>query len=478
MNAKRLTNPSTMKSALCAALICSMFTVYVTPAAAITPPVPPRTNAQLLSLLGGSTTSTGGTGLLATNRYIVRYSNGLLGLNLTCLLFGCKVVESIGDPSGQLYVVQTLNLLSPVLFLTNLLSGAGVVDAEPDQIVSTQAASIQDIPGYLTDRTPVSYYGATVWEGYVLQTPNQIINTAQTQSGLHVTGSGVTVAVIDTGVDPNNTILQSHLVYGYDFTRNQSGGSEMADISQSTAAVLDGNQVAQVNQSTAAVLDQSTAAVLDGTYSDFGHGTMTAGLVHLVAPQARIMPLKAFNAQGQGYASDVLRAIYYAVNHNAKVISMSFDFVSSSRELATAINYATSRGVICVASAGNDGQMTTVYPGGLPNVIDVASTSNNNTPSAFSNYGAPPVWLSAPGEAVMSTYPGNTYAVGWGTSFSAPLVSGTVALMASTNSWALTEQRAATALSHAQPIPESQYGYGVLDTYQAVQDWQQFFGLW
>jgi len=243
--------------------------------------------------------------------------------------------------------------------------------------------------------------------------------------------------------------------------------------------VLDGSQQpAQVNQSTVGVLDQSTVGVLDGSkYTAFGHGTMTAGIVHLVAPQAKLMPLKAFNANGTGYASDVLRAIYYAVNHGAKVISMSFDFTSPSKELSNAINYATLRGVICVASAGNDGSMATVYPASLPNVIDVASTSNDNNPSAFSNYGAPPVMLSAPGEAVMTTYPYNTYAAGWGTSFSAPLVSGTVALMADVNSLFLNQQQAARALSHAQPIPYSQFGYGVLDTYQAVKAWRNALGL-
>jgi subtilisin family serine protease len=253
----------------------------------------------------------------------------------------------------------------------------------------------------------------------------------------------------------------------------------MADINQSTVAVVEGNeQPAQVNQSTVAVVEQSTVAVVEGTsYAAFGHGTMTAGIAHLVAPQANLMPLKAFTAAGTGRESDILRAIYYAVNHGAKVINMSFEFTSSSQELATAINYATSRGVICVASAGNDGQMATVYPASLPNVIDVASTSLNNTPSAFSNYGVPPVWLSAPGEAVMSTYPFNTYAVGWGTSFSAPMVAGTVALMAQTNGSFLNKNQAASALTHAQSIPYSQYGYGVLDNYQAVSAWQSCQGL-
>jgi subtilisin family serine protease len=72
----------------------------------------------------------------------------------------------------------------------------------------------------------------------------------------------------------------------------------------------------------------------------------------------------------------------------------------------------------------------------------------------------------------MTTYPGNTYAVGWGTSFSAPLVSGTVALMAGTNVLLLNEQEAAEALANAQPTPYSQFGHGVLDTYQAVKAWR------
>lgn len=458
-----------LRAGICIALMFSMFTVYVQPGFAITPPAP-KTNAQLLG------------GLLANNRIIVRETRGLLGLNLTCLLFGCRVVEGIGDPDNQLYLVQVPNALSLLVIVTQLLSGGGITNIEPDQAVNAQGANSSTAPAYLYDKAPVSYYGTTVWHGYVAQTPNQIIRTAQTQSSFNVAGANVTVAMIDTGVDTSNGVLKSHLVYGYDFTRNKTGGDEMADITQSTAGVVDQStagvvdgdgEPAQLNQSTMGVVDQSTAGVVDGSpqYSDFGHGTMTAGLVHLVAPQAKIMPLKAFGSNGTGYASDVLRAIYYAVNHGAKVISMSFDFTVPSRELATAINYATSRGVICVASAGNDGAQTNVYPAALPNVIDVASTDNDNDPSAFSNYGAPPVWLSAPGEGVMTTYPFGTYAVGWGTSFSAPLVSGTVALMAGAHP-GLNESGAAQALSHAQSIGMSQYGHGVLDTYQAVQNAQ------
>ena len=417
-------------------------------------------------------------------RYIVRDTLGVSGLNLTCSLLGCQVIRGIGDPNGQLFVIQISGLMDPQIFLTQLLATPGIVDAELDQTVHTSPPPNADMPWYTNDRTLVSYYGATVWEGYVVQTPNHIVRTSQTQSAFAVSGAGAEVALIDTGVDPGNAILAPHLVGGYDFTRDAEGGSEMGDLSQSTAGVIDQSSAGVIDQSSAGVIDQSSAGVIDQStagvidgpqYSAFGHGTMTAGIVHLVAPNASLMPLKAFNADGTGYASDVLRAIYYAVNHNAKVINMSFEFTSPSLELANAVTYATGNKVICVGSAGNSGSMTIVYPSGLPNVIDVASTSNTNTPSWFSNYGTPPVWISAPGEAVMTTYPYGQYAVGWGTSFSAPFVSGTVALMASVapaNMNLLTQATAAQALSHAQPISQTQYGFGVLDTCQAVQAWQ------
>ena len=244
----------------------------------------------------------------AQSRLVVRDSLGLSGLNLTCALLGCNVVRGLGDPQGQLFVVVFPSILNPVTALLRINLQLGILDAEIDQKVSTLDAYAGAAPPYLTDETPTSYYGATVWHGYVTQPATKLIRSSYTQSAFHTTGSGVTVAVIDTGVDPTNPVFQNLLVSGYDFTRNANGGSEKADVS--TSPDLSQAQSAQVNQRTVAVLDQRTVAVLDGSqYSAFGHGTMTAGIVHLVAPQAKIMPLKAFNADGTGYDSDVLRAI-------------------------------------------------------------------------------------------------------------------------------------------------------------------------
>lgn len=403
----------------------------------------------------------------AQTRLIVRDSLGLPGINLTCLLLGCKVVNTVGDPQGQLFVVSFPPLLNPVFCLLRLQLQLGIVDVEIDQTVKTLDATAGPPPSYLTDEKPISYYGATVWDGYVNQPATQLIRLAQTRSAFSTTGAGITVAVIDTGVDPSNPVLQGVLVSGYDFTRNMNGGSEDSDVS--TSPDLSQAETGEVNQRTVAVLDQRTVAVLDGSqYDAFGHGTMTVGIVHLVAPQARIMPLKSFTAAGTGYDSDVLRAIYYAVKHGARVLSMSFDYTAYSPELANAIKYANSNGVVSVASAGNDGEQIMVYPGALPGVVDVASTSNQDDQSVFTNFGAPPVDLAAPGEGVVTTYPWGTYAAGWGTSFSAPFVSGTAALMLGQNG-GCTVSNVASGLAKADWISDPQLGNGRLDTYSAVQ---------
>src|SRR5262249_33681545 len=143
-----------------------------------------------------------------------------------------------------------------------------------------------------------------------------------------------------------------------------------------------------LNQSTTSILDQSTTSILDSTLAEFGHGTMVAGIVHLIAPTAKIMPLKAFHADGSSNLSDIIRAIYFAADHGANVISMSFSIGQSSPGLQAAIQYALNRNVILVASSGNDGQKMLVYPASFGGVQGIGSTNNNDQRSTFSNFGS------------------------------------------------------------------------------------------
>jgi subtilisin family serine protease len=404
----------------------------------------------------------------AQTRLIVRNQLGLPGINLTCVLSGCNVVRGLGDPEGQLFLVTFPPIVNPVLAILRLNLQTSILSVELDQLANTQDAYGGPAPSYLTDKTPTAYYGATVWRGYVTQPANALVRTAQAQSSFNVSGANVIVAVIDTGVDPNHPVLRNSLLTGYDFTRNANGGWENKDVSASPDQSH--AESSEVNQRTVAVLDQRTVAVLDGNsqYAAFGHGTMTAGLVHLVAPQAKIMPLKAFYANGAGYNSDIIRAVYFGVKNGAQVLSMSFDYPSYSGELARAIRYANGRGVLSVASAGNDGRRTIVYPSGLPGVINVASTSNSDIQSTFTNYGAPPVSLAAPGEGIMTTYPWGTYAAGWGTSFSTPMVAGTAALMLGTNG-RCNALNVAPGLKQAAFIADPDLAFKRLDVYRAVQ---------
>jgi Subtilase family len=406
----------------------------------------------------------------ADNKFIVRSNLGAQLLSQVCLLHGCTVVRSLDGTLNQVFLLTAPDLIDPTVLLNLLRATPGILDAELDQLISLVGGlnKVTTIPAGLSDTTPVPYFGSSVWNGYANQPAAGIVRVAQAQSTFQVAGIGI-VADIDTGVDPTHPALQAVLLPGYDFTRNQANGSELTDFAQPPPS---GNPPApaQVNQSTAAVLDQSTAAVLDGNvqYSAFGHGTMVMGVIHLVAPQAHLLPLKAFRADGSAFLSDILSAIYYAAQNNANVINMSFDLKINSQELSDALDYASQLNVICVASAGNDGMQEIVYPAGYTNtVMGVASTDDVDNRSSFSNFGNAVVWVAAPGEAIITTYPFDTYSAGWGTSFSAPFVSGTSALFHQLQPGG-GQGQAAQAISHAQPIGPTM-GNGRLDIFQALQ---------
>ena len=412
----------------------------------------------------------------AQNRYIVRTTGGLSSVLNLCLAANCQVQGSLDGAVGQTFLVTTTGNL-----VTNLLNGTlnlletllGIKSIEPDRLLPIPQKPISSIPTGLNDQTPVYYYGTLVWHGYAAQPAAQIIRLSDAQNGFNISGTGI-VAVIDTGVDTSHPVLVPVLLSGYDFTRNQPGASEWLDVPQLQNTETEGSDNQDpviVQQSSAAVLDQSSAAVLDGgPYSAFGHGTMTTGLVHLVAPRAKILPLKAFTSDGTGYLSNIIAALYYAVQHKANVVNMSFDVSTSSSALSQAVSYANQNGVILVAAAGNENTSTPVYPAALNgNVMGIASTTNWDARSSFSNYGNTDVWIAAPGEYVISTFPGGTYASASGTSFSSPMVAGTAALMLSAKS-SLNQTSASNALSHAIKLTPDLHN-GRLDIYQAVSAW-------
>jgi hypothetical protein len=418
------------------------------------------------------------------NGVIVHTTLGLPGLQLLCLAENCTVVGALDGTLNEVFLLTTP--LNPQTLVNTLALLPGIVNAEADQVLSLiGATNLVPSPistSLMSDRTSVPYpsgSGTMVWNSYATQPAAGVVEVQTAQSQFHVTGTGI-VGDIDTGVDPNHPALQGVLLAGYDFTRNQAGGSEMTDLAPGFTQPTPCDSTTcpapvQVNQSSAAILEQSSAAILETNtrYAAFGHGTMVMGVIHLVAPTAQLLPLKAFKSDGTANLSDILRAIYYAVQNNANVINMSFAIKTVSAELKSALDYANQLGVICAASAGNDGMQETVYPAALQNdVMGVASvgstTATDSTRSTFSNFGDAVVWVAAPGEEIVTTYPFSTYAAGWGTSFSAPFVSGAGALVRSLKT-AATQSDAASAVAQAAPLSDPTVGRGRLDLVPALQ---------
>ncbi|HEY1528982.1 MAG TPA: S8 family serine peptidase [Candidatus Angelobacter sp.] len=348
----------------------------------------------------------------------------------------------------------------------------GVPELSGATIASLTQSSTSILDG-LPGRTIVNYYGSAVASNYVTQPATVITRQRDLQASSAFTGTGITVAVIDTGVDTSHPALQSVLVPGFNFIANVANPSELVDLSpgmaaaltQSSTSILDGQNLVQLNSSTMAILSQSSTSILDGPPAAFGHGTMTAGIVHLIAPGASIMSLKAFGGDGSSDLFNILRAIYYATDHGANVISMSFEISQSSPALQNAIQYALSKNVVVVAASGNDSEQILVFPAAYNSVIGVGSTNNSDLKSGFTNFGTNAVFIAAPGEGVITTYPGGNYAAGWGTSFSTPLVAGEAALVLQARP-TYKPGDVANAVSRAFSV--QQMGHGRVDLCQAL----------
>ena len=329
-------------------------------------------------------------------------------------------------------------------FQRDFTATMGEVAAHPDLRETTQ--TLED--ALVVDRTPMAFYGAQAWKGFALQPALSKIDVPAARSTGNI-AEGIIVAVVDSGVDFDHPLLSGALVdQGWDFTRNQAGATDWGDLDQSTAAILDTDDCPWIQGDTGPVLDpdclpgnlnQSTAAILDGLTIGqldghtippaFGHGTMVAGLIRAVAPGARILPVKAFNADGTGRSYDIAQAIYYAVTRGAKIINMSFTFTQRSDEVMYATAWAAQQGAVLVGSAGNRGEIRRAWPAEHKWVLSVGSTNLLDVRSPFSNHGYDVFKIGAPGEKLVTLYPGGRYASVSGTSFSSALVSGALALM-------------------------------------------------
>ncbi|ARV61746.1 peptidase S8 [Nostocales cyanobacterium HT-58-2] len=241
------------------------------------------------------------------------------------------------------------------------------------------------------------------------------------------TGQGVVVAVLDTGVDFKHDDLKGNI-----WTNSKEiAGNGKDDDGDGYIDDVYGWNFADNNNNT---LDNNGHGThVSGTIAGQNNGFGVTG----VAYDAKIMPVKVLDAEGSGSYSSISQGIYYAVDHGANVINLSLGGSSGDDTLQTAIKYASSKGVIVVMAAGNDGGFQPGYPARYAEQwgIAVGAVDQNNNMADFSNRAgmSPLTYVTAPGVDIYSTVPDNKYASYSGTSMATPHVAGVVALMLSAN---------------------------------------------
>ncbi len=267
------------------------------------------------------------------------------------------------------------------------------------------------------------------------------------------TGRGVTVAVVDTGVDGTHPDLVGNVLPGKDFL---SGGG-------------------RADHETDNVHGTAMASLIAG----HGHGPRDAAGIKGLAPDAKILPLRV-NVDGElqfGSTKGVAQAIRYAVDHDASVINLSLASPNSAPDLEESVRYAQQKGAVVVAGAGNDGVGKPNYPASLPGVISVGAVDSSGRIWEKSNYGSNNL-LAAPGVDNYSAGLNHQYQTESGTSDATAYVSAAAALLRSKFP-KLTVGQIANRLVKTAKLPESmkgtqlpdkRYGYGFIRPYSALTE--------
>jgi len=261
-------------------------------------------------------------------------------------------------------------------------------------------------------------------------------------------GSGITVAVIDTGISPVPDLKDTTFVKGYDFVNDRIEADD-----------------------------------------DAGHGTHVAGTIAQstnnnygvagIAYEASLMPLKVLGASGGGTVADIAEAIRFAADNGADVINMSLGGAGESQLMEEAIDYAYRKGVFLVAAAGNSNQNAASYPARYPHVVGVAALDSVGVKAPYSNFGAG-VDISAPGgseagkilqETIDPETNSAVFAGYQGTSMAAPHVAGVAALVKASGIKEADEILRVLKQSSrvVQEDPLNHFGAGHLDASAAVK---------
>lgn len=262
-----------------------------------------------------------------------------------------------------------------------------------------------------------------------------------------ITGKGVIVAVIDTGIDTDSTDLNGNILHGYNAINGKTSIDDIED--------------------------------------NNGHGTRVSTLIAGngqglgllgVAPEAKILPVKVIDNFSDGKVESIQRGIIWAVDNGAKIINMSIGSSKFNNSINEAVKYAQKKGCIVVAAAGNhitENHSNILYPGFLPGVVTVGAITKDYEVAPFSNKGNS-MDLLGPGTEIL-TYDIHEEKLteDYGTSMSTPFVSGIAALIWSAYPDWTAQQVISTLQSSAKPLDSagrsSEYGFGLPSALKAIK---------
>nr|WP_229830455.1 type VII secretion-associated serine protease mycosin [Actinoplanes ianthinogenes] len=254
-------------------------------------------------------------------------------------------------------------------------------------------------------------------------------------------GSGITVAVIDSGVDARHPDLAGQVLPGLDLVDSKGHGD--------TDAVGHGTTVSGIIA---------------------GRGDDSIGVVG-IAPKAKILPVRVLDADNRyDDALIVAKGLRWAVDHGARVVNLSLGGSANSPALAAALDYAFAKDVVVVACTGNVSASSSArgvwYPAREPGVLAVAGVERNGTDLWTGSITGKETVITAPATELVGAKPGGYWRV-QGTSFAAPMVSGTAALIRSR--WPdmpageVVNRIIKTAKDRGAPGRDDVFGFGLID---------------
>ena len=336
---------------------------------------------------------------------VIRF-NGQVDINTTLSQY--QVISSFQLANNSLYHVRISSNLTSRALISDLYSVTGLKSAEVNHagtIVGAEAAShIDQRPINVLDQRPINVLDSDPDAGTTetLFAQDFIKQTQINSVWPDTTGAGVTVAILDTGIDTAHSFLSSAISpNGYDFVDDDADPSEERN-----------------------GIDTNQNGLLD---EGWGHGSHIAGIIRTVAPDATILPIRIVDGDGFTDIFRVIQGLEYALKQGADVINLSFSIPNVSPAFEDWVEKLKNQDVMIVTSAGNNNNDNLYFPAMIKSVMTVASVDAGNVKSSFSNYGKL-VDICAPGEDVLGPLPGGDFIYRSGTSMAAPIVSGIAAL--------------------------------------------------